>query len=303
MKTNDVDRLLTSFFELDAPRHEPDDLLPRVLTITRRRRPTPSWRATLRGSPMTTRTGPLRASTTRGLAVALLLIAALAALAVAAVFVGSRPSVVAPVAPTAAPTVPAVAPSARLSPSASPSATAIRTFTTPVWTMTYVDSLSWIVDGSDIDRYFGHVSEPVGVAVGTLEAAVRPSSIYVTDPDLDRSVKTTVAGYLAWLDTHPKLNVTDPIDVTVGGRAAKQVDVTLKPGENYAQGSTPSRLGIAWFGEGTTAIGPTNGETHRLNLIAIGGRTVIVDIASTNPGGTFRIAEEMVGTFQFAEGS
>jgi hypothetical protein len=241
---------------------------------------------------------------TRGFAGALLVLAAivLLALAVVGLGAGSRQPQVAPPVATVAPT--SAAPSVAASPSSVAASPRTITFATDAWTLNYLDGPAWISGTSSRDIGFENLHAPVWVAVGTLEAAVSPTSLYVTVPELDRTVPTTVDGYLSWLAQHPKLDVTDPIDVTVGGRSAKQVDVTLKEGENYVQGSTPSRLGIAWFGEGTAAIGPTNGETHRLNVFAIGGATVIVDMATTEPGtGGFVTAEELVRTFSFGTGS
>jgi hypothetical protein len=308
MNPNDVDRLLARFFELDAPRQEPDGLLERVVTHTSRRRPTPRWLATLRGTPMTTRTKPFGVGMTRGLAGTLLILAAILLLAIAVVGLGggSRPPQVAPPVPTvaASPAAPSVAASPSAAPSPSGPAASPRTvaFATDAWSLTYLDGPDWIVGTSSRDIGFENLYAPVFVTIGTLEAAVLPSSIYVTEPELDRSVPTTVDGYLSWLERHPKLDVTDPVDVTVGGRSAKQVDVTLKEGENYAQGSIPSRLGIAWFGEDTVAIGPTNGETHRMKLLDIGGVTVIVDVASMEPG-ALATGEELIQTIEFGERS
>ena len=144
-------------------------------------------------------------------------------------------------------------------------------------------------------------ADPQFVTVGTLEAAVHPDSTYVVNPELDQTVETSVDGYLAWLQQHPRVDTTEPQEVSVGGRSAVQVDVTLKAGQNYAQGSIPSRLGLMYFGANEAAVGPSNGETHRLLLLEVGDKTIVIDLWSQDIEALAAGAQPLLDSFVFEE--
>ena len=144
-------------------------------------------------------------------------------------------------------------------------------------------------------------ADPEVVTVGTLEAAVDPDSTYVRFPELDETVDTSVDGYVAWLQQHPRVNTTEPQEISVGGRPAIQVDVTLKPGQNYAQGSSPSRLGLMYFGANEAAVGPSNGETHRLVLLEVGDKTLVIDLWSQDIEALAAAAQPLLESFVFEE--
>ena len=208
MKSNDVDRLLAAFFEVEAPRREPEGLLPQVLATTSRRRPAPRWLATLRGSPMTTRTGTAGAMPGRALALVLLLLGALVAIGLGTLVVGGRPAIVSP---------------SSVAPSVDPLAVQA---TFKRWQVSFRQPDNWTMfdETSTVDRGFdafdseGNVVGSAGF--GTLAAAVHPNSSYVVGPLTDMDVGTTVEEYLTWLRAHPRLDVTEPVDVTVAGRPA-----------------------------------------------------------------------------------
>jgi len=194
------------------------------------------------------------------------------------------------------------------SPSVSPVASATtpgvnRSFDMDAWTLRYTRPAEWMTEGGAVtaskDIHFVHRTGTI--SVGRLVAAVHPDSIYVTEPQLDSTVDTSVDGFLTWLEQHPRVDATEPIDVTVGGRPAKQVDVTLKAGEDYPQGSIPSRLGLAYFGEETAAIGPSNGETHRFMLLEIGGETAVVDVWSPDVDSFAPIAQVVLDGLVFED--
>lgn len=189
------------------------------------------------------------------------------------------------------------------SPSASPRPSPDRSFDMEAWTLRYLrPSDDWHIEGGLSFNKDIHIVHDEGlVSVGRLMAVVDPNSIYVTQPDLDLTVDTSPDGFLAWLDRHPRVDTTDPVDVTIDGRPARQVDVTLKAGERFAQGETPSRLGLVYFGQDAAAIGPSDGETHRFIVFEVGGETAVVDVWSHDVEAFAPIAQVVLDALVFEE--
>ena len=93
-----ADRLVRTFLESEAPERVPDGLLDRIDFATRTSRPRPAWVARLEGHHMDVITGGRRTSGFPRLGLLLAVIALVAAVAAAAIFVGSqkKPTVVTP---------------------------------------------------------------------------------------------------------------------------------------------------------------------------------------------------------------
>lgn len=101
-----ADRLVRAFLESEAPDRVPDGLLARIDIATRTSRPRPAWLARLEGHHVDIITGGRRTTGTSRLGLVLAVIALVAVLAAAAIYVGSQkpPNVI----------TPAVSPSASL---------------------------------------------------------------------------------------------------------------------------------------------------------------------------------------------
>lgn len=268
-----IDERLSRWFLEEAPAESPDRVLQATLArtrVARQERTVLGWRV----GEMFPR--------------ALAATAIVAAVAVAGIGVAGlgRPdgSVGDPAAPS-----PTVAPSPD------------RSFKTSAWTLRYrLPANDWQIGESTVEINFHRTQDgdvPNDVTIGRLEAAVHPDSQYVVYPDLDESVDTSVDGYLAWLQQHPRVDTTEPREVSVAGRPAIQVDVTLKPGE----GSRVSRLGLMYFGADSPAVGPSDGETHRLLLLEVGGETVVIDIWSEDIEAHAAAAQPLLDSFVFEE--
>ena len=165
------------------------------------------------------------------------------------------------------------------SPDTSPSASlplGSKVVQTRAGTITYKRPPGWMSDVANTQELVFEANDGT-VVIGVLSAAVDPDSERVTAPVLDPDVGTSVDEFIAWLETHPRVDTTEPIAMTVGGHPAKQLDVTLKEGQHYPQGSIPSRLGLAFFAPPAPAVGPSNGETHRFTLVEFGDRTLVID--------------------------
>ena len=283
MNTRDVDRLLATYFDLDAPAREPDGLLERVLETTSRRRPAPGWLAQLRGMPMSANAGRVGLFTTRNLALLFALFALLVALVVVAVaggLISSPPAVVEQPAPTAAPSVAATAGTG-----------GALTFEATDFRMTYPDSPDWLPE-EETDAVISLTNRPMGIGVtlGVLEAAVSPDSEFVSAGvvEVDRSVGTSIPEYLAWLRKHPKIEASKPLDTTFQGRPAKQVDLRLKA-------RNLDRLGYAYFGEDANAARVNRIEDNRVLLFELAGKTALVVIYPGDKG--LDAAQQIVNEF------
>lgn len=268
-----MDDLLRAWFEEDAPPKAPS----RVLSSTVARTRVLPQRRGIRGWQL-------------GFVVPRLAAAGLVVTMVATI-VGLLPGAIPPMggqpvpSPSASPSVsPSPTPStlpSRAAPSIDPSAGEAAF---ERWQISYRRPANWTMfdETSTVDRgfdAFDNEGNVVGSAgFGTLAGAVHPNSSYVVYPLIDQSIDTTLDAYLAWLLAHPRLDVSEPVDVTVAGRRAKQVEFALKPGEreNYVQGQIPSRLGVAWFGDESVAVGPSERDRFRFTLVDLGTETLLV---------------------------
>jgi hypothetical protein len=175
-------------------------------------------------------------------------------------------------------------PSVRSSDVPSPLPSGTETFRTRGWAVHYQEQEGLPLAGAGPDDIWFETPS-AAVAGGILTSAVDPDSLFVSPGRIrfDRSVGTSVDEYLAWLQDHPRIDVTEPVDLTVGGWPAKRVDIELSEGQNYEQGNAPSRLGLAWFGGGSAAVGPSNGETHRFVLVDLGDATLLFTCFAQEP--------------------
>ncbi len=88
-----------------------------------------------------------------------------------------------------------------------------------------VDAEGWIgfPDIPDVGLALSRQDNPGGVSITTFGGEVfsQPCS-----PDATETIDATAAGFVAWLADHPELNATAPVETTLGGHPALQLDVT-----------------------------------------------------------------------------
>ena len=150
------ERLLSTWFELEAPARAPDDLRDDVINATARIRPRPAWLALLKGHPMDVIVGGARRRDPR-LVPALFLIGLLLVAIAGAAIVGSQPpNRAVTVVPTPAPSATASASRPSGSPTApSPSALADVTIALPYNVLEVIagDDAMWVsVAGEDTNE-------------------------------------------------------------------------------------------------------------------------------------------------------
>ncbi len=97
-QADDLDRIISAWFEADADVRESDELIPSIFARTQRTRPRPAWLLPERWIPMQLST-PMRR--VPSVAPVLVLIALLLAVAIAIAYVGTRPRVPPPFGPAA----------------------------------------------------------------------------------------------------------------------------------------------------------------------------------------------------------
>lgn len=159
-----TDRLLSAWFELEAPARVPDDLRTDIHHATARIRPRPAWLALLRGNPMDVIVGGARRREPRLIPV-LLLVGLLLAIIAAAAFVGSQPpNRGVTVVPSASPDSSATAPAA---PTRTPAPTP---FADSVTELPY--NVVELIRGDDA----------MWVTIGGEDTRERPRAIYRVDP-------------------------------------------------------------------------------------------------------------------------
>ena len=159
-----TDRLLSTWFELEAPARAPDDLRTDIHHATARLRPRPTWLALLRGNPMDVIVGGARRREPR-LVPLLLLIGLLLTIVAAGAFIGSQPrneaiTVVPSGTPTSDPTA--------VLPSAAPTPFADSVTELPYYVVEVIrgDDAMWLTTGGEDTRELARQIYRVDPATG-----------------------------------------------------------------------------------------------------------------------------------------
>jgi len=253
--TRTPDRLLSAWFEAEAPASAPDALRTDIYRATAAIRPRPAWLARLRGNPMDVIAGGANRRNSRLIPVLALLLLTLALIAGAA-FVGSQQSKPIPVVVPPAASPAATTPAASIGRSATP---APSTFSDASIELPYAvteiivgDDAMWVSTG-------GESSNELGVSIyrvdpSTMDATLVVPEIPVTTPSNHRSFVESEGSLWVVEDETARMMRLDGAT----GALLKDFKVGNRPLEPIAG------LGAVWsenFADGTvTRVDPATGD-------------------------------------------
>ncbi|MFL5749806.1 MAG: hypothetical protein ACJ767_04195 [Chloroflexota bacterium] len=223
--TRTPDRLLSAWFEVEAPASAPDALRTDIYGATAEIRPRPAWLARLRGNPMDVITGGASRRNARLLPVLALLLITLAAVAAVA-FVGSNrrtpPAVVASASPSSA----APSASARASaPAPSPLADASVRLAYPVLELVPGDNAMWATIGGETNR-------EVPRSIVMIDPSTMQASTAVSDIPASRASPISIVqtGGLLWATENEQNHV---LKFSLAGALLDTIPVGRSPIEPY----------------------------------------------------------------------
>jgi uncharacterized protein YjbI with pentapeptide repeats len=108
------------------------------------------------------------------------------------------------------------------------------------------------------------------------------SPLHVFDPSNPSKLKEVPAPqgvdkWVSWFQSHPNLETSEPVPVSVGGASGIQIDVTTTSApENYPQEKCPGCVFL--YPASEKPIGTIKGSKDRFVILDVGGKTVLIDI-------------------------
>jgi hypothetical protein len=163
------------------------------------------------------------------------------------------------------------------------------------------------------DRYRGYGPDgPPADQIEELSVLAKPIPNKVTtacDSQPVTSVEHTVRGYIDWIVSQPSLQATAPHPITIDGRSAEYVDLTLAPDWTQGCADDPGHGPASVFMTTEAAVEPERfgisaNENVRVVVVDIGGGDLaVIWVNSTYPGNGwmtyFQRATEVFTSMQF----
>ena len=117
----------------------------------------------------------------------------------------------------------------------------------------------------------------------------------------DDAEVTSPDSLVTWLTDHPRLDVSEPEDVTIGGVSATQVTVDIAEGQGYESPNCPGTQCVLLFGTPQFSYFAEDGRRIRLQVLETGGRTLAITteppIADYDAGAA--LADQLLATVAF----
>jgi hypothetical protein len=114
-------------------------------------------------------------------------------------------------------------------------------------------------------------------------------ALYVFDPNTPTKPKEVPAPensdeWVSWFQSHPNLDTSEPVPLSVGGASGKQIVVTLSSTpENYPRDLCGEQPCVPLY-KGSTSestIASYDGWTDRFVIVDVKGQTVVIDVAAS----------------------
>jgi hypothetical protein len=122
-------------------------------------------------------------------------------------------------------------------------------------------------------------------------------------PDSDTVLITSPESLTTWLAEHPRLDVSEPAEVTIGGQPAVEVTVEIAEGQGY---ESPTFCGpgiecVLLLGTPQFGYYAESGRRIRFQVLETGGRTLAIlteaTVASYEDG--VALADQLLATVEF----
>jgi len=110
------------------------------------------------------------------------------------------------------------------------------------------------------------------------------SPLHVFDPSNPSELKEVPAPqevdkWVSWFQSHPNLDTSKPVPVSVGGTSGIQIDVTTTSAlENYPQECIEPC--VLLYPASESVIVSSEGSKDRFVIVDVGGKTVLIDVAA-----------------------
>jgi uncharacterized protein YjbI with pentapeptide repeats len=112
------------------------------------------------------------------------------------------------------------------------------------------------------------------------------SSRHVYDPSNPSEPKEVPAPknideWVSWFQSHPNLDTSEPVSMSVGGASGEQIDVTVtSTPENYPRDLCGEQPCIPLYPSGETSVASLDGWKDRFVIVDVGGETVIIAVGT-----------------------
>jgi hypothetical protein len=88
--------------------------------------------------------------------------------------------------------------------------------------------------------------------------------------------------WVSWFQSHPNLNTSEPVPMSVGGASGKRIDVTVtSTPENYPQDLCGEQPCIPLYSTSMSSTISYEGFKDQFVIVDVGGETVIIDVGAS----------------------
>lgn len=117
----------------------------------------------------------------------------------------------------------------------------------------------------------------------------------------------TVQQWIDFISTHPRLDATRPVPVTIGGSKGQAIDITIRAGQGVTCPGLPAPVVQFIIDEDATGnyvYGATATDRMHLVLLDVGGRTVIIQVYGSTDQTTYEagmaVVQPIIDSMRFA---